>query len=83
MLDHTYECFPCFPRDVITLQTNQLHTCDGRYVDITPEIWDKVIDSLETAQVTWRTLPDGGISPVTSIQTAASGYIQFDNQQPR
>jgi hypothetical protein len=64
MLDHAYECFPCFPRDVITLRTNKLDTCNGRYVDITPEIWDKVIEWLETAQVTRRTLPDG--QPVPS-----------------
>ncbi|KAG1764758.1 hypothetical protein EDD22DRAFT_968835 [Suillus occidentalis] len=63
MLDHAYECFPCFPRDVITLQTNKLDACDGRYVDITPEIWDKVIEWLETAQVTRRTLPDGQPAP--------------------
>ncbi|KAG1762000.1 hypothetical protein EDD22DRAFT_1050898 [Suillus occidentalis] len=64
MLDHAYECFPCFSRDVITLRTNKLDTYDGRYVDITPEIWDKVIEWLETAQVTRRTLPDG--QPVPS-----------------
>ncbi|KIK40130.1 hypothetical protein CY34DRAFT_807493 [Suillus luteus UH-Slu-Lm8-n1] len=63
MLDHAYECFPCFPRDVIMLRTNKLDTCDGRYVDITLEIWDKVIDSLETTQVTWRALPDGHPAP--------------------
>ncbi|KAG1741920.1 hypothetical protein EDD22DRAFT_973268 [Suillus occidentalis] len=63
MLDHAYECFPWFPRDVITLRTNQLDDCEGCYVDITPEIWDKVIEWLETAQVTRRTLPDGQPAP--------------------
>ncbi|KIK34865.1 hypothetical protein CY34DRAFT_812610 [Suillus luteus UH-Slu-Lm8-n1] len=78
MLDHAYECFPCFPRDVITLRTNQLDTCDGHYVDITPEIWDKVIDSLETAQVTWRTLPDGQPAPSqVDIQDSSNALHKF------
>ncbi|KIK33074.1 hypothetical protein CY34DRAFT_18617 [Suillus luteus UH-Slu-Lm8-n1] len=63
MLDQAYECFPCFPRDVITLRTNQLETRDGRYVDITPAIWDNVIDTIETAEVARRTLPDGQPAP--------------------
>ncbi|KAG2747172.1 hypothetical protein P692DRAFT_201791378, partial [Suillus brevipes Sb2] len=63
MLDHAHELFPWFPRDVITLRTNQLDTCEGCYVDITPEIWDKVIEWLQTVEVTWRTLPDGQPAP--------------------
>jgi hypothetical protein len=60
MLDAAFEYFPCFPRDVITLQTDRL---DGHNVDITAEIWDNVIDSLETVGVGRRTLPDGQPAP--------------------
>jgi hypothetical protein len=73
MLDKAYECFPCFPRDVITLRTNQLDTCDSRYVDITPEIWDRVIDWLKTAEVTRRTLPDGQPAP-SQVDRRDSSY---------
>jgi hypothetical protein len=73
MLDQAYECFPCFLRDVITLRTNQLDTRDGRYVDITPAIWDNVIDSLETAEVTRRTLPDGQLAP-SQVDIQDSSY---------
>ncbi|KAG2066539.1 hypothetical protein BDR04DRAFT_1129959 [Suillus decipiens] len=44
MLDSAYCHFPSIPRDVITLQTNQLDVCDGYYVDITAETWGDVMD---------------------------------------
>ncbi|KAG1851695.1 hypothetical protein F4604DRAFT_2045770 [Suillus subluteus] len=52
MLDTACKHFPSIPRDMITLQTNQLDVCDGHYVDITPEIWDDLIDSLHVVEVT-------------------------------
>jgi hypothetical protein len=73
MLDHAHELFPWFPRDVITLRTNQLDTCEGCYVDITPEIWDKVIEWLETVEVTRRTLPDGQPAP-SQVDIQDSSY---------
>ncbi|KAG1742154.1 hypothetical protein EDB19DRAFT_674692 [Suillus lakei] len=52
MLDSACKHFPSIPRDVVTLQTNQLDICDGHYVDITAEIWDDVIDLLTFVEVT-------------------------------
>ncbi|KAG2746392.1 hypothetical protein P692DRAFT_201867792 [Suillus brevipes Sb2] len=52
VLDAVCKHFPGIPRDVITLQTNQLDVCDGHYVDITPEIWDDVVDFLNVVEVT-------------------------------
>ncbi|KAG1844203.1 hypothetical protein DFJ58DRAFT_31194 [Suillus subalutaceus] len=52
MLDTACKHFPSIPRDMIMLQTNQLDVCDGHYVDITPEIWDDLIDSLHVVEVT-------------------------------
>ncbi|KIK35889.1 hypothetical protein CY34DRAFT_811814 [Suillus luteus UH-Slu-Lm8-n1] len=54
MLDSAFKHFPSIPRDVITLQSDKLDDCDGRYVDITAETWDDVIDLLTVAQVTRR-----------------------------
>ncbi|KAG2037000.1 hypothetical protein BDR03DRAFT_920623 [Suillus americanus] len=52
MLDAAYKYFPGNPRDVVTLQTNELDVCEGHYVDITAEIWDDVIDLLNVIEVT-------------------------------
>lgn len=52
MLDTVCKHFPSIPRDVITLQTNQLDICDGHLVDITAEIWDDVVDLLNVVEVT-------------------------------
>jgi hypothetical protein len=54
MLDIICKCFPCIPRDVVALQTNELDVCGGHYVDITAEIWDDVIDLLNVVEVTQR-----------------------------
>ncbi|KAG2079242.1 hypothetical protein BDR04DRAFT_1063848 [Suillus decipiens] len=51
MLNSVCKHFPSIPRDVVTLQTNQLDICDGHYVDITAEIWDDIIDSLHIVEV--------------------------------
>jgi hypothetical protein len=52
MLDSACNHFPTIPRDMVTLQTNQLDVCNGHYVDITAEIWDEIIDSLTFIEVT-------------------------------
>jgi hypothetical protein len=52
MLDSACKHFPNIPRNVVTLQTNQLDICDGHFVDITAEIWDDVIDLLTVVEVT-------------------------------
>lgn len=52
MLDSACNHFPSIPRDMVTLQTNQLDVCNGHYVDITAEIWDEIIDSLTFIEVT-------------------------------
>lgn len=54
MLDSACKHFPSIPRDVITLQSNKLDDCDGRYVDITADIWNDVIDLLTIVRVTQR-----------------------------
>ncbi|KAG1769324.1 hypothetical protein EDD22DRAFT_817525 [Suillus occidentalis] len=55
MLDAAFKHFPSIPRNMITLQTNQIDICDGHYVDITAEIWDDIIDSLTVVEVTRAT----------------------------
>ncbi|KAG1771170.1 hypothetical protein EV702DRAFT_1202059 [Suillus placidus] len=58
MLDSACKHFPNIPRDLVTLQTNQLDVCGGYYVDITAEIWDDVVDLLNVVEVTRaETLP--------------------------
>ncbi|KAG1851694.1 hypothetical protein F4604DRAFT_1933975 [Suillus subluteus] len=60
MLDTACKHFPSIPRYLVKLQTNHLDVCDGHYVDITPDIWDDVIDLLNVIEVTQRaekTLP--------------------------
>jgi hypothetical protein len=52
VLDSVCKHFPSIPRDMITLQTNQLDVCDGYYVDITAEIWNDIVDSLNVVEVT-------------------------------
>ncbi|KAG1749577.1 hypothetical protein EDD22DRAFT_958005 [Suillus occidentalis] len=52
VLDVVSKHFPGIPRDVITLQTNQLDVCEGHYVDIMPEIWADVVDFLNIVEVT-------------------------------
>lgn len=52
MLDTACKYFPGIPRDLITLQTNQLDICGGYYVDITAEIWEDVVDLLNVVEVT-------------------------------
>lgn len=52
MLDAVCKHFPGIPRDLITLQTNQLDVCEGHYVDIMPEIWADVVDFLNIVEVT-------------------------------
>ncbi|KAG1749576.1 hypothetical protein EDD22DRAFT_958004 [Suillus occidentalis] len=54
MLDSACKHFPSIPRDVITLQSNKLDDCDGRYVDITADVWDDVVDLLTIVRVTRR-----------------------------
>ncbi|KAG1844211.1 hypothetical protein DFJ58DRAFT_31306 [Suillus subalutaceus] len=54
MLDTACKCFRSIPRNVVTLQTNELDICDGHYVDITAEIWVDVIDLLNVVEVTRR-----------------------------
>ncbi|KAG1769327.1 hypothetical protein EDD22DRAFT_996130 [Suillus occidentalis] len=54
MLDSACKHFPTIPRDVITLQSNELDDCDGRYVDITADMWDDVVDLLTIVRVTQR-----------------------------
>ncbi|KAG1812600.1 uncharacterized protein BJ212DRAFT_1483207 [Suillus subaureus] len=52
MLDSACKHFPSIPRDVVTLQTNQLDVCDGHFVDITAETWDEIIDLVTFVEVT-------------------------------
>jgi hypothetical protein len=54
MLDSACKHFPSIPRDVVTLQSNKLDDCDGRYVDITADVWDDVVDLLTIVRVTRR-----------------------------
>ncbi|KAG2128624.1 uncharacterized protein EDB93DRAFT_1184327 [Suillus bovinus] len=55
MLDTACKYFPGIPKDMITLQTNQLDVCGGCYVDITPEVWDDVVDLLNVIEITRAT----------------------------
>jgi len=57
MLDGACKHFPTIPRDAVTFQTNQLDICEGHYVDITAESWDKVIDLLTSVEVTRTEIP--------------------------
>ncbi|KAG1852767.1 hypothetical protein DFJ58DRAFT_703778 [Suillus subalutaceus] len=57
MLDNACKHFPTIPRDAVTFQTNQLDICEGHYVDITAETWDKVIDLLTSVEVTRAEIP--------------------------
>jgi hypothetical protein len=57
MLDSACKHFPTIPRDAMTLQTNQLDFCEGHYVIITAETWDKVIDLLTFVEVTRAEIP--------------------------
>ncbi|KAG2128678.1 uncharacterized protein EDB93DRAFT_1214362 [Suillus bovinus] len=52
MLDSACRHFPTIPRDAMTFQTDQLDICEGQLVDVTPETWDKVIDSITSLEVT-------------------------------
>ncbi|KAG1838522.1 hypothetical protein DFJ58DRAFT_749242 [Suillus subalutaceus] len=56
--------FRSIPKDVVTLQTNQLDACNGHYVDITAEIWDDVIDLLNVIEVTRRAEMTSALSQV-------------------
>ncbi|KAG1844202.1 hypothetical protein DFJ58DRAFT_31181 [Suillus subalutaceus] len=74
MLDTACKHFPSIPRYLVKLQTNQLDVCDGHYVDITPDIWDDVIDLLNVVEVTQRaekTLP----VPLPLVSDAQWGYF--------
>ncbi|KAG1759221.1 hypothetical protein EDD22DRAFT_907209 [Suillus occidentalis] len=57
MLDSACRHFPTIPRDLMAFQTNQLDICEGHYVDITAETWDKVVDLLSSVEVTRSELP--------------------------
>jgi hypothetical protein len=57
MLDSACKHFPTIPRDAMTFQTNQLDICEGQYVDITAESWDKVVDLLTSVEVTRTEIP--------------------------
>ncbi|KAG1844196.1 hypothetical protein DFJ58DRAFT_31147 [Suillus subalutaceus] len=57
MLDSACEHFPSIPRDVVTLQTNQLDVCDGHFVDITAETWGEIIDLVTFVEVTRAEMP--------------------------
>ncbi|KAG1771172.1 hypothetical protein EV702DRAFT_1034180 [Suillus placidus] len=87
MLDSACKHFPSIPRDVVTLQTNQLDVCNGHYVDITAEIWDDVINLLNFVKVTRRaemTLPvplplDAQTVSLPDNQSAPSQINRQDN----
>ncbi|KAG1851691.1 hypothetical protein F4604DRAFT_1306031 [Suillus subluteus] len=57
MLDSACEHFPSIPRNVVTLQTNQLDVCDGHFVDITAETWGEIIDLVTFVEVTRAEMP--------------------------
>lgn len=76
MLDNACKHFPTIPRDLMAFQTNQLDICEGHYVDITAETWDKVIDLLSSVEVTRSELPLRNPlppSPPRPTSNAASG----------
>ncbi|KAG1844205.1 hypothetical protein DFJ58DRAFT_31241 [Suillus subalutaceus] len=77
MLESACKCFPGIPRDVVTLQTNELDVCEGHYVDITAEIWDDVIDLLNVIEVTRC---EGMTSPVPLPLGARHCISSPDNQ---
>ncbi|KIK37902.1 hypothetical protein CY34DRAFT_809872 [Suillus luteus UH-Slu-Lm8-n1] len=57
MLDNACKHFPTIPRDAMAFQTNKLDICEGHYVEITAETWDKVVDLLSSIEVTRSELP--------------------------
>ncbi|KAG1736357.1 hypothetical protein EDB19DRAFT_1721864 [Suillus lakei] len=75
MLDSARKHFPGIPRNAMTLQTNQLDICEGHYVDITAETWDKVIDLVTSVEVT----PAGTLLP-TPLPPNAGAVSLPENQ---
>jgi hypothetical protein len=89
MLDSACKHFPTIPKDLMAFQTNQLDICEGHYVDITAETWDKVIDLLSSVEVTRlevplrNPLPPGPPRPSNAASGANSLPINNHSHYPK